>query len=171
MLSLPTPTSKSLKPSKPTSQTIKCGGCPVTSQSEASWKLHCARKHAGLARPKGELQTFTEEEKEQACLLAFQSCKKIQCPRCKQPSFSRSEMLLQHYRQCGKVEIAIDVVKHEEEEEVTNPGGRSRRAAATKAKQKVAEFVEAITGKSNLDGESDADTEDKDVELSDVDDS
>ena len=51
------------------------------------------------------------------------------------------------------------------------PGGRSRRAAATKAKQKVAEFVEAITGKSNIDGESDADAEDKDVELSDADDS
>ena len=170
MPSLPTPTSKSPKPSKQVSQTIKCGGCPVTSQSEASWRLHCARRHAGLARPKGESQTFTEEEEEQACLLAFQACKKIQCPNCRQPSFSRSEMLLQHYRQCGKVEILTAVVKHEEEE-VPNPGGRSRRAAATKAKQKVAEFVEAITGKSNLDGESDADAEDKDVELSDADDS
>ena len=162
---------KSPKHNMPVSQTIKCGGCPVTSQSETSWRLHCARKHAGLARPRGELQTFTEEEEEQAVQQAFQALKKIQCPRCRQHTFSESEMFLQHYRQCGMVEVTSDVVKHEEEEEVTNTGGRSRRAAATKAKQKVAEFVEAITGKSNLDGESDADTEDKDVELSDVDDS
>ena len=155
----------------PVSQTIKCGGCPVTSQSETSWRLHCARKHAGLARPRGELQTFTEEEEEQAVQQAFQALKKIQCPRCRQHTFSESEMFLQHYRQCGMVEVTSDVVKHEEEEEVTNTGGRSRRAAATKAKQKVAEFVEAITGKSNIDGESDADAEDKDVELSDADDS
>ena len=162
---------KSPKHKMPVSQTIKCGGCPVTSQSESSWRLHCARKHAGLARPRGELQTFTEEEEEQAVQQAFQALKKIQCPRCRQHTFSESEMFLQHYRQCGMVEVTSDVVKHEEEEEVTNTGGRSRRAAATKAKQKVAEFVEAITGKSNIDGESDADAEDKDVELSDADDS
>ena len=174
MPSLQTPTNKSPKHENMpvVNQAIKCGGCPVTSQSETSWTLHCARKHAGLARPRGELQTFTEEGEEQAVFQAFQALKKIQCPRCRQQTFTGSEMFLQHYRQCGMVGVISDVVKHEKkEEEVTNPGGRSRRAAATKAKQKVAEFVEAITGKSNLDGESDADAEDKDVELSDADDS
>ena len=168
--SLHTPTSKSSKQSIPASQAIKCGGCPATSQSEASWRQHVAKKHAGLARPRGESQIFTEEEEEQAIHQAFQTCKKIQCPRCKEESFCGLDIFLQHYRACGRVEVASRVVK-QEEEEVVNPGGRSRRAAATKAKQKVAGFVEALRGKSNLDGASDADGEDKDVELSDDDDS
>ena len=82
-----------------TTQTIKCGSCPATSQSEAGWRQHCARKHAGLARPRGKSQIFTNEEEEVAVFQAFQTCQKIQCPKCKHKSFSQPEgpLLLQHY--------------------------------------------------------------------------
>ena len=122
---------------------LQCGKCFSVSRSARSWTLHRAKVHGGCARLVGESQEFSTEEEEVAVGLAYQSCKRVPCGRCAKATFTDPGLLLHHLRQCG--------VKEEEEVKV-EAGGRSRRAAATKAKGRVAEFVKQITKK--YDGES-----------------
>ena len=123
---------------------LQCGKCFSVSRSARSWTLHRAKVHGGCARLVGESQEFSKEEEEVAVGLAYQSCKRVPCGRCTKVTFTDPGLLLYHLRQCG--------VKEEEEEVKVETGGRSRRAAATKAKGRVAEFVKQITKKD--DGES-----------------
>ena len=140
----PKPVMLPATPKLPAPVRLQCGKCFSVSRSCRSWTLHQAKVHGGLARLVGECQEFRPEEEAAAVGLAYQSCKRVPCGRCGKVTFTDPGLLLYHLRQCG--------VKEETEEVKVEIGGRSRRAAATKAKGRVAEFVKQITKK--YDGES-----------------
>ena len=150
--SSPTKAAAVASPRQPTK--LQCGVCGAVVRSGKSWAAHRARQHAGLARVAGEEQSFTREQEAAAVTAAFLACRRILCPRCRRRHYTEPSALLEHLRVCG-VQEAVQ----EQEVPVEVPGvqGRSRRAAATRAKGRVAEFVKRITGR--FDGESEGEAE------------
>jgi hypothetical protein len=94
---------------KSVSVTHACGKCEVSLSTAALLLRHVACAHAGLARPKGESQDFTEDEAEEACLAAFQYAKSVKCYRCDKKAFISKLGLKIHFEKCGKSLEEVDV--------------------------------------------------------------
>lgn len=89
---------------------LACGACDAVIIGPAKFGVHVASVHFGLARLKGEKQTFTEEEKTEAAREAFNFGVPVPCYRCEgQRDFQTWPGLKYHLATCNRTEEELEV--------------------------------------------------------------
>ena len=78
-------------------KSIECGKCDsVAFKTEDDFAAHKVLTHSGLARPKGQIQNFTDKERDDELAFVFKEHRQVPCCGC-QKKFRSARSLKDHW--------------------------------------------------------------------------
>ncbi|CAL4120928.1 unnamed protein product, partial [Meganyctiphanes norvegica] len=149
---------KSQEPIEKVNESVTCGKCQTFFTDVKEFEKHIQVEHAGMARPKGQDQTFTVEEIRKITRQTFKLLKELKCDVC--GLTLRSLIGYQgHIKRCGQTPVELNTTcniclksvraqnmpyhirKFHEEKKIPieefEDGKRPKRTAAKNCKQRI----------------------------------